>query len=374
MSFRPDPWLRAALFLERGMDRLVYFLRGKTGRFRRIRIDSYHGIGNRHLLIARGRVLADRSLIPSEEGHSRWRNFRSNLIRFMSREIPYAGVIARHGDREVRVKADDEGFFEASLAFPEGLPPEQDWFRVDLILESPPTRDPVKAVAEICVPHPRAPFGIISDIDDTILDTGSLRVWDMAKVTLFRNAHTRLPLPGAAALFRGLHGKAGSPGRPLFCVSSSPWNIHDLLIEFFTLRGFPGRPILFLRDWGLGPDGFLPTSHRTHKLDALRRILDTTAPLPFILLGDSAQEDPEVYREIVEAFPGRILAVYIRNVDKDAERQEAVRKLALEVRGKGCDLILAEDSLIIAQHAFGKGWIGESDLEEVRLALEKEGD
>ena len=36
--------------------------------------------------------------------------------------------------------------------------------------------------------------------------------------------------------------------------------------------------------------------------------------MPFVLIGDSGQHDPEVYRRIVERFGERVLAVYIRDV------------------------------------------------------------
>jgi phosphatidate phosphatase APP1 len=372
MDATPHAWLRPALRLERTLDRVAHFLRRKMGLHRRLRIDAYHGIGTPHLLSVRGRVLADRVLAASEAGHSPWRNFRSNLVRFLSREIPHARIAARSGDREVEVVADLEGYFEAHIPVPEGRPDAAEWRPVELRLVSPATRTPVTTRAKAYVPHARAPFGIISDIDDTLLHTGSLRAWELAQAILFRNAHTRRPLPGVAALLRGLHGKGTGPRRPLFCVSSSPWNIHDLLTEFFDLQGFP-PPVLWLRDWGLSPDGFLPTSHGPHKLKALRHILDATAPLPYILLGDSAQEDPEIYREILEAYPTRVLAAYIRNVNRDLKRPEAIRKLAEEVLAKGGTLLLAKDSLAIAEHALSRGWLEPADLDAVRREMNEEG-
>jgi phosphatidate phosphatase APP1 len=265
---------------------------------------------------------------------------------------------------EVEAVADHEGYFEAQIPIPEGTTYDGDRWPVELRLVWPPTSSPVTALAEVSVPHPEASFGILSDIDDTLLHTGSIRFREMARATLFRNAHTRIPLPGAAALLRGLHGK-GPTSRPLYCVSSSPWNIHDLLTGFFDLQGFP-RPVLWLRDWGLSPEGFLPTSHRSHKLKAIRDILEATAPLPYILLGDSGQEDPEIYREILAAYPDRVLAAYIRNVNPDQERPEAIRKLAEELLEKGGTLLLAEDSLAIAVHACSRGWIEAADVAAVR--------
>ena len=62
----------------------------------------------------------------------------------------------------------------------------------------------------------------------------------------------RLPFPGVAAFLRALYAGAGGGERnPLFYVSSSPWNIYDLLSEFFSLNDIPIGPVLFLRDWGL---------------------------------------------------------------------------------------------------------------------------
>ena len=62
-------------------------------------------------------------------------------------------------------------------------------------------------------------------------------------------------------------------------------------------------------------------SRRAH-LDRLKRAQGADHPrdpraypsLPFILIGDNSQKDPEIYRAIIDEHPGRILAIYIRNV------------------------------------------------------------
>jgi hypothetical protein len=139
-------------------------------------------------------------------------------------------------------------------------------------------------------------------------------------------------------------------------VSSSPWNLYDLLTEFFALNGIPRGPI-FLRDWGISQQELLPTQHRGHKLAAIRKVLDRYPALSFILIGDSGQEDPEIYREVVQLYPGRIHAIYIRNVSRDPARGEAIRKLAAEVIADGSTLVLADDTLAVARHAAEQGWI-----------------
>src|SRR5690606_1975618 len=97
---------------------------------------------------------------------------------------------------------------------------------------------------------------------------------------------------------------------------------------------------LLLRDWGISERGLLPRRHGDHKLGAIRQILECYPALPFILIGDSGQQDPEIYCDVVRQYRGRILAVYIRSVTDDPGRAEAIGRLADEVRSAGSDLLL----------------------------------
>ena len=96
-------------------------------------------------------------------------------------------------------------------------------------------------------------------------------------------------------------------------MSSSPWNLYDLLVDFLDLNGIPAGPLM-LRDFGLRYEPTAGSGHLGHKLKEMRQILQAYPQLQFILIGDSGQEDPEIYREVVKEFPGRILAIYIRDV------------------------------------------------------------
>ncbi len=156
------------------------------------------------------------------------------------------------------------------------------------------------------MPGPDARFGIVSDVDDTILETGVERVGHMVKQTLTGSALTRTPFPGAAELYRDLAADVN----PVFYVSSSPWNLHAFLSAFLRHREFPWGPVL-LRDL-LGTD-----AGREPKHGRIEEILDLHPQLKFVLIGDSGEKDPEIYAEIVRTHPGRILAVYIREVRLD---------------------------------------------------------
>jgi phosphatidate phosphatase APP1 len=87
--------------------------------------------------------------------------------------------------------------------------------------------------------------------------------------------------------------------------------------------------------------------------------------MPFILIGDTSQQDPEIYRGIVGEFPERVRAIYIRDVNRTAERKASVKKLADEVLDAGSVLVLADDTLGAARHAAENGWIHFDSIEQV---------
>ena len=125
----------------------------------------------------------------------------------------------------------------------------------------------------------------------------------MVVQTFTGSALTRTAFPGAPELYRDLAAGVN----PVFYVSSSPWNLHAFLLAFLRHRDFPLGPVL-LRD-------LLGNRHgREQKHTRIREVLDLHPDLSFVLLGDSGEHDPQIYADIVREYPGRILAVYIREV------------------------------------------------------------
>jgi phosphatidate phosphatase APP1 len=198
-----------------------------------------------------------------------------------------------------------------------------------------------------------------------VIRTEATRLLRMLKRTLLENARTRLPFAGVASFYSALHaGPTEHAGNPIFYVSSSPWNLYPLLTEFLEHQSIPAGPLV-LRDWGLSGDAALPTRHGAHKLGAIRQILDCYPSLPFILIGDSGQEDPEIYRDVVHQYGARILAVYIRDVTPHASRRTAIGELSEEVRGAGSELLLSDDTLASTMHAAARGWVSSAAVPEV---------
>ena len=356
--------------VERQVDGTKHRFWGRYGRDTLV-ITPYLTYGTKDELLIKGRVLEDESLTPAGEGDTAWDNLRNTWKRFESDEIRGARVRVRFGEAAGVVKeavTDEEGFFE--LWLPVSLPEEHNYLQevaLELLEPLRPKQTEVHFQTEVVVPHQRARFGVISDVDDTVLQTGATDLLSAAKKTFLGNARTRLPFEGVAGFYKALHQGTDGNTNPLFYVSSSPWNLYDVLVEFFELNDIPLGPLM-LRDWGLTPDELLPTSHGAHKLGAIQKILSTYPHLPFILIGDSGQEDPEIYHEIVHTHPDRILGIYIRDVSEEAGRKEAVQALAKEVARDNAELVLVPDTVSAAEHAAARGWIAGDTISQVQAA------
>lgn len=365
--------LSIAAGLEGRLDAAMARRADRAGRRDPLVIHAYRGYGTSERIRLRGRVLEDEGIPAAGERDSAWRNVLNTLRRFESDEVPGARVRARIAGATQEVVTDAEGYFDTWIAPREALHADHLWHEASFELLAPryegvpsPT-----AIGRALVPPVTAKLGIISDLDDTVVQTGATDPRALLRSVFLANARTRLPFPGVAALYRALQtGAAGSENNPLFYVSSSPWNLYDVLSEFLALREIPEGPIL-LRDWGLSERELLPTSHGSHKLEAIRGIMNLYPTLPFLLIGDSGQEDPEIYRAIVAHYPSRVVGIYIRNVTPDPGRAARIGALAREVSEARSELLLAADSSEVAAHALDRGWIDSAALERVIADVRK---
>jgi phosphatidate phosphatase APP1 len=325
-------------------------------------LQAYAGFGTRQHLWVRGRVLDDEGLRPAAPGSSAWRNLRDAWRRFETDERPGVRVRAVFQGHAREALTDREGFFDIELEPAEPPPADRSWHEVELAALPARGQQPLAtATARVLVPSTRARLAVISDVDDTIVPTGATDILRAAHSVLLGTAHTRVPFPGVAPFYRALAaGGDGQAANPFFYVSSSPWNLYDVLVQLLELHHIPAGPLV-LRDWGLRRET-LPFGHRAHKLQAIRRVCDLYPTLPLLLVGDSGQEDPEIYHEVVGLYPGRVRAIYIRNVSPAADRVAAIRDLAEKVLGAGSTLVLAEDTVAAARHAAAQGWIDAARL------------
>lgn len=290
-------------------------------------------------MLLRGRVLIERPVTRAREAESLWRNLLNTYHRFQSDEVAGAKVRASYRDAVVETVSDDEGHFQVRLQ-PRELAEHTLWHQAAIELPD----SGVSAIAEVMIPSDAAQFGIISDIDDTIVQTNATSLLRMVK-SIVSNAAARLPFEGVSELYQALH--AGH--NPIFYVSSSPWNLYELLHDYMDLNLIPHGP-MFLQDWGIDENTLILASHTEHKPAQIQAVVDYYPKLRFVLIGDSGQHDPEIYLQVIRAHPGRVIAVFIRDVTPDV-RDKGVAQIANEVKDLGVEMIYVKDSHEALTHA-----------------------
>ncbi|WP_247235783.1 App1 family protein [Telluribacter sp. SYSU D00476] len=338
-----------------------------------ILIVPYYGFGNEHYVYLRGRVLEDEKIQNDQDSDSLRVHIRNTYKRYESDEIPGIRLRASFAGQDIEVVTDEEGYFEVEFRAGEGFDYASVGNKVQLkLLEQKTDQDRLEAEGTILVPGEDVEFGIISDIDDTVLVSNVTHFLGQLKLTLTKDATQRSPFPGIAGFMRALCKGSDSQGHnPLFFVSGSEWNLFDLLVNFFQVHGIPEGPLL-LRDRGTYyTNGNLAVSEQEYKQKKIRHILDTFPDLHFICIGDSGQHDPEIYQQMVGEYPGRIIGIYIRDVS-DEKRDAEVHQIARQLKEQGVEMVLTRDTLEAAKHAAGKGWINEEQLADIEQECEKD--
>ena len=332
-------------------------------------IAAYRGYADDRTLELTGRVLANTPMGGPTEEADWWDNLIDAYRRFGSDEVPGADVEVNFRGKRAIATTDGEGYYRLSMEVPAAT---QDslWSEAEVSLPDGTlaTRQPVLQVL------PGARFGIISDIDDTVLYSGITHWKTAAQLTFLGNARTRKPLPGVALFYQALQAGADGHGRnPLFYVSSSPWNLYDLLDDFMALNAIPPGPI-FLRDLGTDAGKFIKSPGHGHKLEQARELVHRFSALRWVLLGDSGQADAELYAEAAGECGERIAAIYIRDVDPDTDSpfDTAADAHIERLAGTGVPMQRAADSLAMARHAAGLGLIGGASLPAIDAEVHRD--
>ncbi len=292
-------------------------------------ITPYRSYGTQSHIYLLGRALDDVPLkIVEDQSFSK--TLKNTYKQFDSFEIPDAEIeLNIPGILSLTTKTDVEGFFLFDQSISNDLSVianEEGWVTVDLYYKKELGKQTnlVKDYfqGELLIPDAEAEYGVISDIDDTILHTGvtSFLKWRLLKNSLLTNAYNRIPFKGAPELYQKLHlGRSGNNKNPVFYISNSPWNLYKYLKLFLDFNKFPKGPIL-LRNFRTPFDRSLKPE-KPHKQKEIINILKTYPDLKFILIGDSGEHDASIYTDIAVQFPDRILAIYLRSVNHKRQMQ-----------------------------------------------------
>lgn len=325
-----------------------------------IQIITFRSYGTQNHLYVKGRALEDENIDLSKKGFFNlvWNTYK----RFETDLITNTQLILTLPDgRKIETKTDSQGYFLIDQAIENILPfiNENGCLQYEIsFAETFPKRkiqNKNKFKGEVFIPAETAKFGVISDVDDTIMHTGltSHFKWKVIKNTILKRAEKRVPLEGAVDFYKMLkNGKSANEDNPVFYVSHGPWNLYRYLEVFLEKNNFPKGPIL-LRDF-VNPFAKKYRPEKPQKQKEIINILKTYPKLSFILIGDSGEHDPDIYTEIAEAHPERILAIYLRNVK---HKKKMIRVKGLFENYETVPVLLVEDSKAAIEHAKEMGFI-----------------
>jgi phosphatidate phosphatase APP1 len=289
------PWHRAARFED-----VIHAWRERFGRWRGLRpaIIPFVGYGSTEWVRVLCRVQLVRPGRAPRQPLGNVRGWRS----FIGVHIANAPVRVVAGGTVHEVRADRGGVVDLRVD-DIGLSPG--WHEISISVEN---SEP--AIAPVFIVDPRVKFGLVSDIDDTVMVTALPRPFLAAWNTFVLNEHARRPVPGMAVLYERL--MRTHPGAPVVYLSTGAWNVAPALSRFLERNLYP-QGALLLTDWGPTQDRWF-RSGKEHKRQSLERLAAEFPGVRWLLVGDDGQHDPELYGEFVRKHAGNVAAVAIRQL------------------------------------------------------------
>lgn len=223
-----------------------------------------------------------------------WRSFTSVPVDDVAVTVEINGI-------EQRVTAARGGVVDAVI--PATLTPG--WHTITIR-----TDDSEAVTASVFIVDPAVDFGIVSDVDDTVMVTALPRPFLAAWNTFVLNEHARRPVSGMAVLYEKL--SKVHPGAPVIYLSTGAWNVAPTLSRFLSRHLYPSGPLL-LTDWGPTHDRWF-RSGREHKRETLKRLADEFPAIRWLLIGDDGQHDEEIYGEFAVNHASNVEAIAIRQL------------------------------------------------------------
>ena len=265
---------------------------------------AYQGYGSTEWVRVLGRVVLASKPVPGSRAEHAAKNGNENVRgwrAFTSVPIPRSEVEIEIGGTVTKVLADRGGLIDIDVR----VSLEPGWHTA--VLRSVGTEP---AEARIFVIGPETTFGIVSDIDDTVMVTALPRPFLALWNTFVLSERARMATPGMAVLLDRL--TVEHPTAPVIYLSTGPWNAAPTLGRFLSRNMYPSGALL-LTDWGLTQDRWF-RSGQDHKLGNLQRLAAEFPHMRWLLVGDNGQHDEEIYSEFAQDHADKVAAIAIRQL------------------------------------------------------------
>ncbi|TDO20018.1 App1 family protein [Pedobacter duraquae] len=313
-----------------------------------VSVKVYHGYGHTHNMVVYGHVFKHKASAEQAYSNNLFVNILYLLRLFILKPYPFVAVRLHFYGQLIEQCTAYDGFFKFEWEATENVPAGWHEVRVEALDEQGLVLS--ECNGKVYVPH-ITQYGIISDVDDTIMVSHSATIGRRLRELFIKNPRTRKTFADVQLHYKLLalsHTTSDQPN-PFFYVSSSEWNLYDYLKETFRFNGLPEGAFLLnqIKLW----TNLIKTGKTGHegKLIRVMRIIDVFPNQQFVFFGDNSQQDPVIYTKIAAKYPGRVAAIYIRNVV--AANKNHTLALLADAAEKGIATCLFTDSAEAIAHS-----------------------
>ncbi|KAK7005810.1 hypothetical protein R3P38DRAFT_3404535 [Favolaschia claudopus] len=157
-----------------------------------------------------------------------------------------------------------------------------------------------------------SPVRVISDIDDTVKLSNVLHGARAVFHNVFVKEFKEIIIPGMGEWYTDMWER----GVRFHYVSNGPFEMLPILADFFAVSQLPPGSIKLRSYAGRSLFSGLLSAPAARKRAGVQEILHAFPESRFILIGDSGEQDLELYAELARERPDQVLAVFIRDVDE----------------------------------------------------------
>jgi hypothetical protein len=260
--------------------------------------------------------------------------FRERALLFLADNERNKEITIRIGEKsQVLSRSLANGHFEGELTLSGALvdqhaekgPGGARWLPYHAVLS---TNDKRLFRGKVLLVEPTG-LSIISDVDDTIKITEVRDKRAVLRNTLLKEFE---PVPGMPERFKAWQAR----GAVFHYISGSPWQLYEPLDAFLAKHRYP--PGTFnLKHFRIKDRNVLSLfgTQEEYKGPLIERLLTTFPQRRFILVGDSGEQDPEIYGTAARKYPSQVESILIRDATGESADSERYRQAFRDVpRGK----------------------------------------
>lgn len=268
-----------------------------------VNLEVADGLGTPHGFLIWGRVLHSGGHLPAPPVPPALQPGAALLGSLDTSEVANARVHMRVAGAVYSVVTDEDGNSELAV---NGLAQPLEAGQMPVQVTAQVGAVSTHAAAVLHVMAPPCTVLLISDWDDTVVQTHVTDRFRMAKTALTTRPRDVQPVPGTAQAYASALS-AGACG--VVYVSGSPRNLALRLRTVMKAHGLAVGPVV-LRSVKGGP-AMSQSAYKAHRIEHLLRMFPWVR---VVLVGDDGEADPDIYTQVAARHPDRVCGVIIRSV------------------------------------------------------------